>query len=364
MTRFDAVLDAHGKWVYITPIENLFLTRVVNQELQIEQVLFVGASKLPRIRKRLRIKQRISEIPKPFQPTFEKASVFAVVRQSGTPRQLETKCHQLAREAVHILSSSLLGYAKREFAPRIAVSGDTSQGIRKHILLNTENSMIRSSQALTRHTSGLVIEKGWRNFQERFFFQKLLSILNNRTHVKPPWRNNLRRVAVLVGMSLAAHDIAVAFLWNMIALEMLLTQQGEKYAGKYREVLPKRIEAFLGWVGFWRQGGFVKRINEVYSLRCGLVHDGNADGITAEHLHFTDNLLLSLLTNLVNYPKLFSSKEAVLEFTEKVAAERLLGVKPKVRPKRLITVSPLLTSSTSWEELSDKYPEIRPPDKL
>jgi hypothetical protein len=309
------------------------LTKTVNHELQIDRVLFLGASKFNRVRSRFGIKKRISDLPEYLRKFFESAPTLAVVRySSGKPRDLKPFCFQMVRDALRLLASSLLGYGGRDSNRRFVVLGEAGPGVGKYFFVNPENPLVTVGEELFYLPHELVIDKTWKQYHKKFFFLKLLAILDKKVKVQSRWRENLRRVAILIGESLSARDTASAFLWDMIALEMLLTQQGDKY----RDVLPKRIEAFLGWAGWWHQRNFARRIDEIYTLRCKLVHDGDADGITRDHLKFADDLLLSLLTNLVNHHSVFPSKQAVLEFSEKVAAEHLLGVKPKVRPKRLI----------------------------
>jgi hypothetical protein len=117
----------------------------------------------------------------------------------------------------------------------------------------------------------------------------------------------------------------------MIALELLLTKQGDKV----NETLPTRAEAFLGWTGFWAVENFADRIQKIYGKRCKLVHQGERDLIKRKDLLFTDDLLFNLLVNIVGHHLIFSNKESIIEFSNKVQAEHLLGVKPKTRPKTL-----------------------------
>lgn len=135
-----------------------------------------------------------------------------------------------------------------------------------------------------------------------------------------------------MGLSQTANSVADAFLWNMVALELLLTNQGDKVV----DALPSRAEALLGWSRNWTEDNFEAKIREAYSRRCLLVHEGNRDSPRREDLFFTDDLLICLLSNLVTHPVLFYSKEAVIEFSKRVEAERLLkGIKTTVRPRSL-----------------------------
>jgi hypothetical protein len=106
----------------------------------------------------------------------------------------------------------------------------------------------------------------------------------------------------MIGEGVGANDLLKSFLWNMLA--------------------------------FWEEEDYKGRIRELYRKRNDLIHQGRRDRITHEDLAFTDHLLVNLLANLVNLP-IFNSKDAVIDFSKKLEAERILGVKPRVRPKDL-----------------------------
>ena len=97
----------------------------------------------------------------------------------------------------------------------------------------------------------------------------------------------------------------------------------------------ERIEAFLGWVGFWDERESEERIRDAYRARLNPVYEGDTSGVTEEMLQFTDDLVLNLFVNLPKHLKSFNSKDAVIRFAERVKAERILGLKAKVRPKTL-----------------------------
>ena len=68
------------------------------------------------------------------------------------------------------------------------------------------------------------------------------------------------------------------------------------------------------------------------------MHDGNDSNIEIKDLLFTDDLLLNIMLNLIAHHKIFNSKNDVIEFTKKVAAEHVLGIvgdKSNIRPKTL-----------------------------
>ena len=124
-----------------------------------------------------------------------------------------------------------------------------------------------------------------------------------------------------------------AFLWNMIAIETLLFKQDNEIRPK--EVLPKRIEAMLGWVGFWEDEDYSSKIKNAYGKRCTMVHEGNLDCISREDVHFSDMLVFNLMNNLVRHSRVFGNIDAVIRFSKEVEAERTLKVRPRVQPKTL-----------------------------
>ncbi len=89
---------------------------------------------------------------------------------------------------------------------------------------------------------------------------------------------------------------------------------------------------FLGWILYWEDEDYGGRLRDLYLKRNQLLHQGKRNDITEQDLAFTDHLLLNLLINLVRHPELFRSKDDVIAFSERVEAERVLGIKPRVRP--------------------------------
>lgn len=334
--EFDRRLNEPGSWVYIAPVSGVTLTEAVNNEFHIQRVVFVSQSKLPRIRARLGIPQRISAFKrKDWVEFFGKFETFAVVQQTGDPEQAKTTSRKLVRDGLAILSTSQLGFSKRQSGANPSI-GESHGSASLEALINTKDQRKILEGKRLGKLQPLVLDWRWNNYHKKMFFYKLLDILNRKTMVEPPWRDDLKRAAILIGQSQCSSDLAQAFLWNMIVLDLLLMKQGDKY-----DVFPKGIEAFLGWIGFWEVNGYTTKIKEVYRKRNALVHAGKRDEIAVEDLLFTDDLLLNLLINIVHHPELFSSKEHIIGFAAKVEAEHLLEITSIIRPKTLRFVAPL-----------------------
>jgi hypothetical protein len=337
-----------GRWTFITPIGNLELTKEIGGEFKIDQVLFVNRDKLTRIRKRIGLHRTISQFKTENwrRDFFDKHQTFAVIRRAGKPDDLRRTCYRIVKEELMLLNLSQLGYTRRRSVGHIALFGEHLRSTASFGFFENNSPVTSIGSRITRGIDSLVLDASWSNFQKEFFFSKLMRILHDKRSLARSWRKDLRKACLLVGQSLSTADVPIAFLLNMIALETLLTRQGDKYT----DVLPSRLEAFLGWVGYWTTQQYPDRIKEVYKKRCAFVHDGSKE-IKLKDLLFTDDLLFNLLVNLTNLSKLFNSKDRIIEFADKVEAEHILGVRPKVRPKQLRFFS----TQYSSQDLEDLY---------
>ena len=334
------VQDTEGSWVYIIPVVGLVLTNSVKNELVINRVSLISIGKLSKVRKKFGIREKISELKKKeiFKKIFaDNSATVAILRMSGKPSEITTNVIRLIVEELNILSVSQLGFSKRRFNshPTIYSGSITSY---TSLCMNTKDDSALLTDQLVGKIGDLNLDERWYNWQNDVFFITLLKILQNKITVSSSWRGSLYRASVLIGQSLTTNNLAQAFLLNMIAIESLLTRQGDKYT----EILPKRIEAFIGWIGYWDDNNYNERIKGVYKKRCQYVHDGNDSKIKIEDLLFTDDLLLNIMLNLISHHKIFKSKEDIYDFTDKVSAEHVLGIigdKSKIRPRTLRVLS-------------------------
>ena len=335
MTVTPKIQNTNGSWVYIVPVRGLTLTDAVNNEITINRVTFISLDKLSRVRKRFGIRKKLSELKRKavFDSFFSRSDrTVAIVRCCGKPSEVTTKAIRLVVEELEILSVSQLGYSKRRFNshPSIYMGGIPYAS---YICMNVNNDSTLLNSQITGKIGDLCLDEQWKTYQKDLFFFKLLKVIKKGIIVKSSWKNDLYRATRLIGQSLTSNNLAQAFLLNMIAIETLLTRKGDKYT----EVLPKRIEAFIGWVVYWNEH-YKQQIESVYKKRCKYVHDGNDTNIEISDLLFTDDLLFNILLNLISHTNKFQSKEDIIDFTTKISAEHVLGIdgkKSKIRPKTL-----------------------------
>lgn len=335
MTTIKEIENTDGTWLYLAPIRWLRLSKAVNFEFTVNQVTFVDASRLAQRRRRYGFTHQISELKKRYKGIldrfFEGENTFATLRLTGKGKELKKKFISKINDELSILSLSQLGYSRRRHNSVPTLSEEKLVGRRSSLMFNLSADTSYQPNEVVGKIGPLNIDDGWRNFQRELFFYDLLKIISGKIKVSPKWRRDIKNAAILAGQSQSGHDIPQCFLWNIIALETLLTQRNDRYSDK----LPERTEAFIGWSKDWEIENFEDKIRKIYQKRCLFVHDGQRNQITIGDILFSDDLLLNVLTNIVRHPNLFGSKNKLIEFSEKVQAEHKLGIKTKVRPKTL-----------------------------
>lgn len=329
-----------GTWLFIVPIRGLELTNAVRNEYKVDRVTFVAATKLPYIWKRLGFPSPVSKIKKRnpwgMDKFFDASDTFATMRLTGNGSEQRAKFINYVKDELAILALSQLAYSRRRNNASPVLAEERSPDRYSYLMMNTGNESWSLGGERTEKFGNLRLDRLWMGHQQKMFFFDLLKIITKEIRVAKSWVEDIRNAAILAGQSQASSDLPQAFLWNMIAIELLLTRQGDRYS----ESLPRRAEAFIGWAVEWSIGDYEERIRNLYSKRSGLVHAGLRNAIEIEELLFSDALLSNVLINIVKHPKLFRSKGALIEFSEKVQAEHLLGLKPKVIPRTFSFVVP------------------------
>jgi len=325
-----------GTWLLFVPISGLDLGNTKNNEFHVQRVTFVSKERLIRVRRRFGFPFTMAQYAKKhpifFEHVVNRASTFALVRMTGKADAVQGGLIALVRDELAILSLSQLGFGARYQNARPAISREYSSGSLSYMLLNTETDSSKRHTSVSGKYNELALDERWRSYQKDVFFFSLLRMLNKKSGIANGWRLDLRNAAILAGKSQQSSDVAECFLWNMIAIELLLTRQGDLYSS----ALPARAEAFIGWTSDWVLEDYEARIKSIYRKRCDLVHSGRRDQLSIDDVLFSDIILLNVFTNIVRHPKLFNSKESIVKFSERVQAEHVLGLKSKVRPKTLM----------------------------
>lgn len=324
------------RWTFFTPIANLIIDAAVGREITISGVRFIASERLPYIYKQLGLSKPFSEfrLRNKLDPEFfKRASTYAAIHGKGDIKDQRGALLNRVHDALSVLCLSGLGYSRRRTASIPTIMGFSALAKFSFMFVNKEAPVQSPGWQLIGTIQPMRLDRNWKGFQKEAFFLSLLDALNGNTtiEIESGWRKTLWDAAVLAGRSQESRKVGEAFLWNMIVLEMLLTQQGDTYV----EALPQRIESFLGWAGFWQSANYEEHIRNLYQMRCKIVHTGDFSSVSVPDLLFSDDLVLHMFDNIVNHLKIFPSKKAVIEFSQKVGAEKLLGARPRVRPRTL-----------------------------
>lgn len=331
-----SLTDKEGNWVFITPISGLELTNYVNNEFTVNRVIFVSKDKLPRIRRRLGLPTTINDLGKivfkndaSFQQIikdfFKSSKTFAVLPYRGKPKEKKSDCIRIINEELNILSLSQLGWSKRQFNKKIEIKTSDNRLHYRTIDVNKNNRQLSHGLKTIFNPVPLVLDKEWVSFHQRFFFFDLIKDIRGETDISKKWRTILHRASVMIGQSQNSNDLPFCLLWNIIALEMFLTKEGEKISEK----LVSRAEYFLGWNEMWVKENYGSRIKEIYSKRCDFVHNGDIKLIDIKDLIFTDDLIFNILNNLIRCKNRIQDFNDILVYSEKFEAEKLLNQKSK-----------------------------------
>ena len=322
-----------GTWVFLGAVSGVQLTPAVNHEFRIVRTTLVSGRYLPARRRRFGIDPSISRLRKRSRGAldrfFKENQVLCTFRETGTLTDIQPRVSSTVRDELAVLAASQLGFSPRKSNATpslVAIAGHQTQ---ECLFLNVTRYGWTQSNIVVGRWRELVLDQNWKGFAEKVFFTKMLRILRGQVQVAPSWKHDLRNALVLIGQSQSTIDLPKAFLWNMIALELLLTRRQERVVDE----LPRRAEAFIGWAAEWQSDRYSDFIKEAYEKRNALVHQGERDAIKPRDVVLVDQLLLNVLVNIVDHPRLFSSKKNLIEFSRKVEAERTLGLKSRVRPR-------------------------------
>lgn len=334
----------------LVPVHGLVIEDSVGGELLVNDVLFVSASKIPRIRRRLNIPERISSYQQRLNPVggiFRDASTYAWIMNSRKEddRGISRERRRI-QKAIWLLSSSLFArYDRGRF--KIGMKPSARGGLVESALIfdprNRKGQVFREQMApLEDYRYG----RRETQYLRHHFFPDILKLLRARNGLKRKWFCSIRRAAALAGRSYMCDRLSEAFLLGMIAIEMLLSERGDRFP----DAIICRINSLFGWLtdsGYteWRE--IVKRL---YGLRCDYVHEGADSKINGIDLYNADEILKNLLCNICRRPYRFNSKQDLVKHEREVEARRDLGIKPFTRKDRFTFTNRILSSDDETRE--------------
>jgi hypothetical protein len=273
------------------------------------------------------------------------ATLHIKLKHTQQFKEVVKENNSIIEDAIAILSLSRSLYSRRRARDIFGIGTQSARAWQSYAFLKKGSWPAKrfprpfSGGQLEGAYGPFVLDEQWRNFHsEHGFFFGLLDTLygRKRQEVSRNWRKRLERAALFAGRSWRTTDILQAFLYNIFALETLLLERGGRM-----EELAQRVEIFLGWAGFWgHDKDFIAKVQDMHKVRHRIVHQADLSELRLDHLLFSDDLVFNLLLNLVKHCQLFKRQADVIEFCRKIEAERILKLKPKVRPKSFRAMAP------------------------
>lgn len=320
-----ANLDQTGKWVFISPVAGIRFVDDSKRELNIDGVCIVRGDKLQRIRKRLKIDQCLSETNyfSSIRREDNSKDVFAVWVTGGVGRKKKEEFHKKVEKALNIVSLLQILRPSRVLNFHLGRGQPNYRGGEQTISLSSKNKYEQLGFNRKCGDLEIVYNKQLQD-QERFFFRKLMDVIEGNTSIKNDWRNCIINAAEFAGESQGLKDASHAFMWNFIAIETLLTRRG----GKHLESMLYIIESLFFWIDeMLIDFSFLDKLEEAYKKRNDFVHEGKKENITQYDVVVTDIVLMNLFYIILNNSRVFTDKQALYAHAESYKAKKLLGLK-------------------------------------
>jgi len=337
------VMKMKTRYTLLVPIYNLEISPEIGGEVIIGNVSFISLNKLTNSHRKYGIPQPISHYRSHFEKWpghfLNEASAFACVRTANNSFADHTEEYKRLQEAIFILASSQFYRSGRQNTIYFGGPEFFSHLIDQIYIFDTNSNQFNYNMTIVNSARRLCLDKHWKS--NNHFFRKLLALINsNDKKIIKEWKFTIRRAAILAGQSIFARNAWEAFLYDMIAIEVLLTNEGDKFP----DAIVKRLSALFGWLALEDSTSWHDLVGELYELRCKFVHDGIYKDISFFQVSKADMLLANLLDNLPKLLRIFKCKSDVISFANKLEARRILGMK-LIRPKNISFITKPITDS-------------------
>ncbi len=330
-------LMSKSNWTLLLPVHNLEISSDIGGEIKIENILFISAKKITRVRKRLGINKPISfyqnvfRTPLPKKQFLKSAKVYAVIRTTREADDNLTKEFKRFKDAIYLLATSQFFRHRRNQRILFGSPEYANILIDDYYLFDCKSEKSNWNSLRIDPLQPYLLDKQWKDFMKNHFFPNMLKVINSQTQVTNRWQYIIRKASILAGQSHFARNNWEAFLYNIIALELLLTNRGEDIKAK----LTERLIALFGWITNEDSAVWEKLIDKIYGLRSDFVHKGSFEAITIQDVVTSDTLLYNLLYNICCQTKFIKSKNDIIALSDRLNARKTLGLPYIDRPKKL-----------------------------
>lgn len=327
-------------WLSITPVANLQLDRSILKtgELEIAGITFMDLERLRHVARR-----RWGEAGASLRSSFERmflqpyrkvgsarppVEVVAIRRADCRGAELEEGYLDSVRDSLAILSSSLWVYRRRDPLSAFGPLENAARGQRIWFFQDTQSPAQTSfgAMAWTKGLMPLQIDGFWVAAEKtHHFVRSLEGFVTDSAAITPAWQRAVRRALRLFGEGYLQHDAQQAMLANMIALDLLLFENGERQKRQ-----AQLLSASLDWARLYTPPGArwadKEALERLLDIRNHLVHEGYSDDITAHDLLLSDDVVGNLLLLIVRNRSKLNSKDELRTYAERELARRTLQI--------------------------------------
>lgn len=325
-------------WLSITPIANLEIDRdaVVTGELCIAGVHFMDLKRLKdcagrrwgKAGSRLRASfERMFLAPYqsvgPARPPIRTVAVWNA-RCQGT--RLEDSFLDSVRNSLALLSCSLWIFKRRDPLSSFGALESAARNQRiwffQDIERPTESAF--GAMAWTRGLIPLRVDGFWIAAERTHRFMKASEAFLSDTAIASSWLKAVLCAFRLFGEGYMEHDAQQAILSNMIALDLLLFENGERKRSQLG-----LLSAVLDWVRAYAPPGtnWANRaaMEKLLDDRNKLVHEGYCKDLTLDELLLSDDVVGNLLHLIIRNRQTIRNKKQLREFAKRESARMTLG---------------------------------------
>jgi hypothetical protein len=296
-----------ASWLIIIPIDNLVISDEppICGKFQVGDVQFMSRNKAESFLQPPNISAPLSDYKRSI--VMDKHETLAIVQRQDTPANLLQIVFRDVREAVGILAATDAFYGTRRMMHGFNILGYSrvTQRIASFVGSTQPHFFFERS-----HDGGIMtwsLDREWHDNIDTTGLLQLFDAINDH-NLDTAWRAQIRGASAFLGRSLMSHERTEAFLFDIFALETLLTRRGERNG----RMLARRIKGIAGWHLKNHRPNWEQEIGDIFEVRCEAVHDADYGQLTMEHLLLADIYIKNVLLNVVLNRSTFTSKDALI----------------------------------------------------
>jgi len=260
-------------------------------------------------------------------PARPRVDVVAIQNVRCRGVNLEEGFLGAVQDSLGILAASLWIYRRRDPLYAFGPLESAARGQRIWFFQDLQKPLSTSFGAMA-WTTGLIplrIDHWWiASEKSHHFLQTANRFTSDPSPVARAWQTAVTRALRLFGEGYLQHNAQQAILADMISLDLLLFESGER---QQRQI--QLLDASLDWVRTWTPPGArwasAADLKRLLDVRNKLVHEGYCENLTAREVLLADDIVGNLLLLITRNTSEISCKDDLRTFAEQAIARRTLG---------------------------------------